>query len=247
MKNDRFFVGFATTPEELDEIYKLRYEDMILEYCQDNINENGRDIQSYDDYAQHIVVKDLSNGGAIIGYYRMITDKAVIGNGRKFVCEEEFNIDYLKSCGEKVCEFSRAVVKKNYRGGIVILLLWQFILNYMKENGYRFLIGDASFFGVNREEYIKEISYLVNNYKIDEEYKIKSLDGLPDMKLLTSDEYDEKEVMRSIPPLIKAYISLGGKVSSQTFTDMAFKSVDLFVLVDMQNCNDAYMNRILSL
>lgn len=111
MRNDRFWVGFATTPEELDEVYRLRYEDMVLEYCQDNVNASGRDIQSYDEYSRHIVVKDKSAGGVIVGYYRMITSESLC-NGRKFVCEEEFNIDKLKSFGNRMCEFSRAVVKK---------------------------------------------------------------------------------------------------------------------------------------
>ena len=127
------------------------------------------------------------------------------------------------------------------------MLLWQFILNYMKANNYRYLIGDASFFGIDRDKYVKEISYLVNNYAISDEYAVTSCDVLPPMKLLEADEYDDKEVMRSIPPLIKAYVSLGGRVSKQTYTDLKFKSVDLFVLVDLENCNDAYLNRILSL
>lgn len=137
--------------------------------------------------------------------------------------------------------------EKSYRGGVVVLLLWQFILKYMKDNGYRYLVGDASFFGTDRDKYVKEISYLVNNYALPNEYEVTSRDNLPSMAIVSADEYDEKEVLRGIPPLIKAYVSLGCKVSNQTFTDTVFKSVDLFVLVDMLNCNDAYMNRILSL
>lgn len=246
MKNNRFFVGFATAPEELDEVYKLRYEDMVLEYCKENVVENCRDVQSYDEYSKHIIVKDLAMGGGIVGYYRMITGDALT-HGKTFVCEEEFNIDCLKKRDCRIAEFSRAVIKKEYRGGIVVLLLWQFILNYMKANNYRYLIGDASFFGIDRDKYVKEISYLVNNYAISDEYAVTSCDVLPPMKLLEADEYDDKEVMRSIPPLIKAYVSLGGRVSKQTYTDLKFKSVDLFVLVDLENCNDAYLNRILSL
>ena len=245
MKNNRFYVGFATAKEELDEVFKLRYDDMILEYNDSEISTNQRDIQHCDEYAQHIVVKDMANGGHIVGYYRMLSSD-LVKNDKNYICEVEYNIDKLKSRGDKICEFSRAVIKKEYRGGVVILLLWQFIVKYMRENDFRFLIGTASFVGTDRERYLKEISYLVNNYPISDDYEITSLDTLADIQLLQEGDYDEKEVSRLIPPLIKAYISLGGKVSRQTFTDFSFCSVDLFVLVDLENCNDAFIDRIMS-
>lgn len=245
MKNTRFYVGLATTDEELDEVFKLRYEDMILEYSSENVSQNQRDIQPMDKYAQHIIVKDLSKDGRIVGYYRMLCSDA-LAEDKKFICEAEYNIDGLKACDDKVCEFSRAVIKKEYRGGVVILLLWQFIIKYMREHNFRYLIGTASFFGTDRERYIKEISYLVNSYPIVDSYNITTRDTLPDMHLLNASDYDEKEVLRMLPPLIKAYISVGGKVSKQSFTDWAFGSVDLFVLVDLDNCNEAFINRIMS-
>lgn len=246
MNNNRFYVGFATTDEELNELFKLRYEDIVLEYSAENIRENKLDIQEIDKYAQHIIVKDMEHNGQIVGYYRMLTSDALTDQV-KFICEQEYNIDRLKSLGYKICEFSRAVVKKEYRGGIVVLLLWRFIVDCMRKNNVRFLIGDASFFGTDRDRYLREISYLVNNYSIPDEYQITSRDKLPTMRLLNAGEYDESEAARLIPPLIKAYIALGGKVSRQTFTDTDFCSVDLFVLVDLENCNEAFINRIMSM
>lgn len=246
MKSNRFYVGFATTDDELNEIYKLRYEDIVLEYSSNNTTSDKRDIQPIDKYAQHIIVKDLQHDGQIVGYYRMLTSDALTGN-MKFICENEYNIDQLKSLGYKICEFSRAVVKKEYRGGIVVLLLWRFIIQCMRDNNVRFLIGDASFFGTDRDRYLQEISYLVNNYSIPDEYQIITRDNLPPMQLLKVGEYDEHEVLRKIPPLFKAYVAIGGKVSKQTFTDTDFCSVDLFVLVDLDNCNEAFVNRIMSM
>lgn len=245
MNNKRFYVGFATEQEELNEAYRLRYEDMVLEYDQSKLCENGLDVQPCDEYAKHIVVKDLALNGRIVGYYRMLPSD-VVQNGKKFICETEYNIDNLKSRKDKICEFSRAVIKKEYRGGTIILLLWQFIIDYMRSNNFRYLIGTASFVGTDRSRYLKEISYLVNNYSISNDYQIVSKDPMPNMPLLSPDEYDDNEVLRLIPPLFKAYMSIGGKVSRQTFTDLSFCSVDLFVLVDLQNCNNAFIDKLMS-
>lgn len=244
MKNAKFTVSFATTQEELNAVYKLRYDDMILEYSDDNVNDSGLDCNEYDSYARHIIVKDNATG-EIVGYYRMITSSDLV-DGKTFVCEEEYNLDYLKQTGEKICEFSRAVVKKEYRGGIILLLIWKFILQYVLDNGYRYMVGDASFYGTDRDKYVEEISYLVHNYSADPSLQIKSRDVLPPMELLPEDQCGGKEIMGKLPPLIKAYINLGAKIASETFTDTAFGSVDVFILVDLHNCNLPYVQKLLA-
>lgn len=240
MNSERFEVKLATTRQELDEVYKLRYEDLVLEY--DQTAQNVGDKSQYDEYAKHLIVKDLETG-QICGYYRMITSDAAVGD-KKFVCEEEFNIDTLKAQGDKICEFSRAVIKKEFRGSAILLLLWKFILDYISENNYRYLIGDASFFGTDREVYKEEISYLINNYRCDDRLNIISRDTLPPMQLIDTSKLNGKQILRKLPPLIRGYVALGAKVAPQPFSDFKFKSVDVFILLDMQNCNTDYINRM---
>ena len=244
MKNAKFSVGFATTQEELMGAYKLRYEDLVLSYRQDNVTELGYDTNSYDAYAKHIIVKE-NETGEIVGYYRMI-ESGDLSDGQTFVCEEEYQFDSLKRSGEKICEFSRAVVKKEYRGGVVLLLLWKFILQYMLDNGVRYMIGDASFYGTDRDVYVKQISYLVNNYAIDPSLNIRSRDTLPPMQLIDTSGSDDREMINSLPPLIKAYVTIGAKISHETFTDTVFGSVDVFILVDLHHYNEPYVKRLLS-
>ena len=241
MINERFEVKFATTRQELDELYKLRYVDLVLEY--NPTAANVSDESCYDKYARHIIVKEVATG-QICGYYRMITSEAAI-HGKKFVCEEEFDIDTLKAQGDKICEFSRAVIKKEFRGSSVLLLLWKFILNYMFENNYRYLVGDASFFGTDREAYKEELSYLINNYSCDLSLNIISRDDLPPMQFIDTDNLNGKQILRQLPPLIRGYIAAGAKVAPQPFTDFKFGSVDVFILLDLQNCNTGYINKLI--
>lgn len=63
----------------------------------------------------------------------------------KLVCESEFNIDKIRATGDKICEVSRAIVHKDYRDGAVVMLLVKGMLNYVIDNKFRFILGDASF------------------------------------------------------------------------------------------------------
>ena len=240
MGSEKFEVKFATTRREMDEVYKLRYEELVLEY--DPTAPCVSDESEYDRYAKHIIVKESSTG-QVCGYYRMITCDAAVG-GNKFVCEEEFDIDTLRAQGDKICEFSRAVVKKEYRGSVVLRLLWKFILDYMGENNCRYLIGDASFNGTDRETYKEEISFLINNFPCDPKLNIVSRDTLPPMELVDTSGLSAHQILRKMPPLIRAYIAAGAKVAPQTFTDFEFGSVDVFILVDLKNCNTDFINKL---
>lgn len=241
MGSEKFSVKFAETEEEVIEAYKLRYNDMLLEYNEDAIGENGLDITEYDQYARVIVCKD-NETGEIVGTYRFITSNDLPKN-KKFLCEDEFNIDGLKATGETIVELSRAVIKKEYRNTMVLMHLLGYVVKFIIDNKYRFTIGEASFLGTDKEVYQKELSYLAQYHALDERYQIRANEE-KQVAILEKEELDERSLKRSLPALIRVYMEMGSKFSKDSFTDWDFGSVDVFVLMDQQNCNLNYMRRI---
>ncbi len=242
MNEQKFIVKFAETEQEFASAMKLRLE-MLVEFDASKANIES-DLSDWDKDAKHLIVKD-NDTGEVIGYYRMLLSKHC-DERDLFVCEDEFDITQVKQTGLKLCEFSRAVVKKEYRNGSTLILLWRFILDYVMKNNCRYLIGDVSFAGTDREQYIEQISYVAHHFAIDK-FDIPSKDTLPPMQLLDESQYDARAVKRSLPALVKAYTSFGGKLSTQTFIDREFGSVDLFVLLDTDEFNWSYVNRLVGI
>ena len=240
---DKFIVKFAETEQEKMQTYKLRYNELILEYRPDNIIESGYDITPYDEYGKLAICIDTEIN-EVVGCYRIITSDN-LPQGKPFVSEGEFEISALKRSGEKIAELSRSVVKKEYRGSMVLMLLLRFIISYIKKNEYRYIIGEASFYGTDKMALQKQISYIAHNH-YNPEYNIECLDK-EQIEILPKEELDENAIRRSLPPLIRAYISFGAFLSKQTFSDYEFGSTDTFVLLDCKNCNDRYINRFLGL
>ena len=237
----RFITKIAETEQEKIKAYSLRYTDMLKDYKPELVIESGLDYNEYDEYAKQVICIDTQTD-QVVGVYRIITSDD-LPNGKPFVCEEEFNIDDIKNTGEKIAELSRAVIKREYRNSTVLMHLLRFIISYLKESKYRFVIGEASFFGTNKDLYVKEFSYLANLYKI-KDYTVTSNEKYQ-VKLQPIDNMNLQEVKRSLPPLIRAYLSFGAKVSSDTFTDRDFGSVDVFILFDVCNYNESGINRFL--
>ena len=217
---EKFIVKFAETEEEKMQTYLLRYNELILEYRPDNTNEVGYDFTPYDEYSRLAICVDTETN-QVVGCYRIITSDT-LPQGKTFVSESEFDISSLKNSGERIAELSRAVIKKEYRGSMVLMLLLRFIIGY-----------------------IKEISYIAyNHYKPD--YKIECLDK-NQVEILPRESLDEREIKRNLPPLIRAYASFGAFLSKDTFCDYEFGSTDTFVLLDCLNYNEKYVNRFLGL
>ena len=243
MEREKFTVKFAETNEERNAVFALRYRDMILEYRPDNTNESGLDFSPADAYAKHAMCID-NDTGDVVGSYRIITSDS-LPKTERFVCEDEFDISSLKATGERIAELSRAVVKREYRNSVVLMLLLRFVVKYLREENYRFVIGEASFFGTDKSVWQKEFSYCAHFHAITD-FPSRALEE-EQIAILPKEELDLPSIKRSLPPPIRAYLGFGAKVSADSFTDREFGSVDIFILLDSKNYNDAYINRLLRL
>ncbi len=246
MDNKRFIVKFAETKEEFEQLYKVRYDEMIRYFHEMNnvIPQNEIDYTPYDDKAKAIITIDPSNN-QIVGSYRIVLSTD-LGPNEKFLCEEEFNIDSLKKDNVVIAELSRAFVKTEYRNSNILLLLWQYMFNYVIEVGARYIIGDVSFTSMKPEDNKYALSYIYYNYGINDELNIKSTQPNSSIKLLEKEDLDPIQVKSQMTALLKAYILFGAKFSKEYFIDNEFCSLDIFVLVDAKNHNEKFINRILN-
>ncbi len=241
-----FIVKVASTKEEFQELYKLRYEEMLLHFKKDDqvLPSSQLDYSEYDNYAKHVIAIDIENN-CIVGSYRIVTSD-MLPFGKKFICEEEFNIDKLKSQNETIIELSRAFVKTEYRNSIVLLLLWKYVFKYIVDNNIRYVIGDASFLNINPIIYKHSLSYLYYNYGISDDLEIKSKQSNCNMNILHENEIDMAKVEKELPPLVKAYMKFQCKVSKEYFIDYSFGSLDIFILLDTTNYNDKLIHKIIN-
>ena len=238
--SNNFEVRLTRNQEELDEVFKLRYKDLLLYYNSSNTNENGQFKDEYDDYCDHLIVIDLTNN-EIVGTYRLVKKEHIKIHG-KFVTEYEYDISKIKQY--EVLELGRAVVKEEYRNGSVIMLLWRGLTKYALANNIKYMFGTGSFQGINPEDYKHALSYIYYNHLSDEKVRVKTAHG-PNSKLnlLKEEEIDPILAKKQIPPLIKGYIKIGATFGEDAFLDVPFNSLDVFVLLDIDTVDYKYIQR----
>lgn len=238
-----YILKLAKTKEELEKVYKLRYEELLLSYNKANVNEEGIFIDKYDPLCDHLICYDRVND-EVAGTYRLVLQKHIESIG-SFVTEEEYDITKLKQ--ENLLELGRAVVKEEYRNGAVIMLLWKGLIRYAMLHDVKYMFGTGSFHGLNPYDYDHALTYIYYNHLSPEEIRVSAkTDAKSSLNLVPMEELDAKKAKQQLPALIKGYIKIGATFGDEAFLDYSFNSLDVFVLFDVEKVNPKILQRFLS-
>lgn len=224
-----YSIEVARNQSEVDEALRMRFEVFNLELKEglDSSYLTFKDEDKFDRYCDHLIIRDLKSG-RVIGTYRMQTyEMAKRGNG--FYSDGEF---FLNMLGRKILhnslELGRACILKEYRNTRVLFLLWKGIANYVYQKGKRYLFGCCSI--TSQDSAVGNGLYydlLVKGY-IDPNIVL-----LPRKCYELEKTYDETDQLPEMPSLMKMYLRYGAKIVGKPAIDREFKTIDYFVLLDI--------------
>src|SRR3712207_3964521 len=83
---------------------------------------DGRDVDEFDDFCDHLIVRDDATG-EVVGTYRMLTPQAAERAGRRYG-DAEFDLSPLRPLRDQLVEAGRSCVHPDHRAGSGINLMW---------------------------------------------------------------------------------------------------------------------------
>jgi len=234
----RFEVRFARDESEILESQRLRYRIFAEEMgAQIDGGAEGIDRDQYDPWCRHLLVRDTQNG-RLVACTRLLTDDKA-PNAGGFYSSGEFDLAMLDALPGRVAEIGRTCVDADYRGGAVIATLWQGIASYVTTHGFDYLFGCASIGledgGAQAHAILQQIrgKYLSPEYqRVRPYYPLPAVDGTLAAKV-------------RMPPLLKAYVSLGAKACGEAYWDREFNCADVFMLLNVSDLNPRYARHFL--
>ncbi|MGH8444575.1 MAG: GNAT family N-acetyltransferase [Solimonas sp.] len=237
-RRPRFEVRFAETPEEILETQKLRYRIFAGELGADiEGGAEGIDHDQYDPFCRHLMVCE-ADSGRIVACTRILTDDRAPGAGG-FYSASEFDLAMIDSLPGRVMEIGRTCVAAEYRSGAVIATLWQGIASYIVNHNYDYLFGCASIGledgGAAAHAILQQIraSHMAPDYQHVRPY----------IPLPAADRRSTEKTR--VPPLLKAYLSLGAKACGEAYWDRDFNCADIFMLLNVSDLNPRYARHFL--
>ncbi|SDM52843.1 GNAT family N-acetyltransferase [Polaromonas sp. JS666] len=231
-------VSWARHQDEVRQAQRLRYQVFALEMGA-TLSKTlpGHDVDLFDDYCEHLLVRD-ADSLEVIGTYRVLTPTQAKRVGSTY-SDTEFDLTRLRALRERMVELGRSCVHADHRHGGVILALWGALAEFMSRNQLDTMIGCASIpmqhNGVSNGHAAASIWRQVRQTHLAPiEYRVTPRLALPVEKL--DDTLDVEP-----PALIKGYLRLGAKVLGAPAWDPDFNSADLPMMMRIADLPPRYL------
>jgi putative hemolysin len=201
----------------------------------------GYDIDRFDDYCEHLLVRDQSTDQTV-GTYRLLTPAQAQRAGGLY-CETEFDINALSSLKPHMVELGRSCVHANYRHGAVIMALWGALAQFMVRNRLSSMIGCASIPMLHQGHISGDVAasiwhQLSPAHHADLAWRVQAHTPLP------IEQFDVTLPVEP-PALIKGYLRLGAKVLGAPAWDPDFNTADLPMLMRIEDLPARYRKHFL--
>lgn len=233
-----YAVRYASSLDELDRLARLRFEVFNLELKEglEESYETGRDLDEFDPQCHHLIVEHRPSG-AIIGTYRIQTaDMAEAALG--FYTATEFDLAKMpREILDSAVEVGRACIVREHRLKPVLFLLWKGLALYMSHSGKRWLFGPCSLTSQDPWDGKRTLDYLERKDLVRRDVEIAALAGF-ECEWQGEDPCPEKAANVELPPLFQIYLRYAGRVCGPPVIDRRFKTIDFFVLFDVEALTD---------
>jgi putative hemolysin len=229
----------ARDPSEVQAAQTLRFEVFNLE-LNEGLAESfatGRDEDRFDPVCDHLVVEHLPSR-QIVGTYRLQTGaNAACREG--YYSAQEFDFSPYESLRAEIVELGRACVHREHRNLVVLGLLWRGIADYATRNGARFLIGCSSLTSQQTAVGASAYAALCRRHLAPPPLRTK-----PHPKYECAlDQLSTEPV--TIPKLLRAYLTVGGKICGPPALDPDFKTIDFLTAIDLKTLPDEVRQRFM--
>ncbi|MCS4504390.1 GNAT family N-acetyltransferase [Arhodomonas aquaeolei] len=238
----RFTVDWADTPEAVEACQRLRYRVFAEELgASVHAATPGLETDRYDRWCRHLMVRDNASG-EVVACSRLLDDHTARMAGG-FYSEAEFDMDFVGDLPGRIMELGRTCVDPAYRRGASIATLWSGLAGHIVDAGYDYLIGCASIpagdGGLATEALMRRLR---SRHMAPEPMRVRPRHGMPALP-----EGDPVTMATRVPPLLKAYLSLGARICGEPCWDPDFRVADVFIIVDTQALSARYVRRFLGI
>ena len=235
-------VRLAKSIKEIKAAQNLRYEVLFREsggHITRKMLTTEREEDEWDEVAYHVVVLDRKANNEIVGTVRLVSGHA-LKQGQGFYTEKAFDLSGLSGHYQSTMELSRACVSPSSRGGVILMLIWKFTMQFIQQNEYDVLFGCASFAGTDYHKHTDILSYLYENNLAEDalmpvpRQSVESVAIKDFHQPLVSDKKPGQ-----VPTLLRGYLKIGARISDHAIIDSVFNTTFVAIYVDAAKMFDS--------
>jgi putative hemolysin len=227
-----FICRLAGSPADIQASQRLRYRVFAEEMgARLPTADQQLDYDEYDPACTHLLVCDERSGALAASTRILVQEQASRVGG--FYSASEFDLTRLLNRPGRFLEIGRTCVAPEYRSGAAIASLWRGLSHFVNQGRYDQLIGCASVAagdgGAGAHAIFRRLS---RRHLVEQACRVAPKRPLP--------RFAGGVDVPRLPPLLRAYLSLGARVGGPPCLDPAFGVADFFIHLQLRELVDSY-------
>ena len=217
----KYVARFAQTEADLHAAQKLR----ALAF---HGNGQIKDADAFDAQYQHVLIETADNGH-LVGCFRFMQ----LANGDPFepcYSEQFYDLSMLADYDGSMLELGRFCIDPDCYDPAIVRVAWAEITRFVVQQDIGLIFGCSSFKGVEVEPYEDAFAMLKDSHlgptKWRPRPKVSNVFAFASK--LKAKKPDIKHARKTMPPLLKTYLAMGGWVSDHAVIDNAMNTLHVF-------------------
>ena len=221
----RYRIEFGQS--EVNRIKAQKFRQKVFRDC-----ETGLDEDRFDKISDHCLIFDKNNDDKLVLVFRsrsFSTMKEIVGS----YSAQYYDLTKLTSLPFKPMEIGRLCVDKNSSDPFLLLTAFKYLASLFSKGRTNFIFGCTSFSGLDDPRHLESLSSLEKNQIAGPKFKVKKKShNILDIKKIVGLN-KQKPAKNFLPPLLKFYLRLGGKVSDHAVIDKDLDTLHVFTYLDL--------------
>lgn len=189
-------------------------------------------VDAFDALCAHVMVEDLRDG-ALVCCFRMLDLQCGAEISRSYSAQF-YDLSALHGFEGPMMEIGRFCIHPDHCDGDVLRVAWGAVTRVVDDNGVQMLFGCASFPGTETARYHDAFAMLKARHLAPARWlpRVKAPDVFRYARRLRRVP-DMRQALKSMPPLLRTYLTMGGWVSDHAVVDRDLNTLHVFTGVEI--------------
>ena len=197
-------------------------------------SEIGLDEDEFDKVSDHCLIYDRNKDNKLVLVFRSRSFSSMKEIVRGYSAQY-YDLTKLTDLAFTPMEIGRLCIDKEANDPFLLLYAFKYLLSLISDGQTDFIFGCTSFIGADNPRHLNSFRFLKNNQLAEAKFQIyKKSSCILDLKKEIARTDGSKLTNNSLPPLLKFYLRLGGKVSDHAVIDRDLDTLHVFTYVDFK-------------
>ncbi|MGC1487651.1 MAG: GNAT family N-acyltransferase [Albidovulum sp.] len=226
LEEGRYAARFAQTPGDVKIAQRLRWR--AFKTARGLAVGRGLEADAFDAICRHLLIEDRRSGVAVACLRLM-----VLQNGaqiEKSYSAQFYDLGALCGYERPMAEVGRFCLDPEWHDPDILRCAWGALAAFVAAEGVEMLFGCSSFMGGDASDHLEALAVLQARHLAPPRWQplVKSPVVFQYARSLAGVTPDFARAMKSMPPLLKAYLRMGGWVSDHAVVDRHLNTLHVF-------------------